>query len=175
MCQPQEITIKRQAMSLYNLKSHVKRKHPVHAIQFEERIEARSSLGNQSSGSSVSSYSSQPYAKKAYQTSISQVFAQTACTSACQSMVDRRIVDLFVNNMLPLHVVESSTLVGLIKMLNLSKMLMSCRTLCRIILASHTQLEKYLTRYSYWLVFKFFMERFPRQFIGESLLLEVPR
>uniref|UniRef100_A0A0L8FXR5 BED-type domain-containing protein n=1 Tax=Octopus bimaculoides TaxID=37653 RepID=A0A0L8FXR5_OCTBM len=113
MCQPKEITIKGQVTSLYNLKSHAKRKHPAYAIQFEERIKAGSSRGKhrQSSGSSASNQSSQPCVKKARQPSIGEAFDQTAGTGVHQSMGDRRIVDLFVDNMLPLHVVESPTLV----------------------------------------------------------------
>ncbi|XP_042235836.1 uncharacterized protein LOC121875363 isoform X1 [Homarus americanus] len=151
ICQPKETTIKGQATSLYNLKSHVKRKHPAHAIQFEERIKAGSSRGKhrQSSGSGASSRSSsqslQPPAKKPRQPTIDEAFGQSAAgTGVRQSVVDKRIVDLFVCNMLPLHVVESPTFVSLIKTLNPSKTSMSRRTLGRRILASHKQLEEYL-------------------------------
>ncbi|XP_042229523.1 uncharacterized protein LOC121871369 [Homarus americanus] len=153
MCQPKETTIKGQATSLYNLKSHVKRKHPAHAIQFEERIKAGSSRGKhrQSSGSGASSksssQSSRPPAKKPRQPTIGEVFGESAAgTGVRQSVVDKRIVDLFVCNMLPLHVVESPTFVSLIKTLNPSKTSMSRRTLGKKILGSHKQLEEYLIR-----------------------------
>ncbi|CAI9735188.1 xaa-Pro dipeptidase-like [Octopus vulgaris] len=151
MCRPKEITIKGQVTSLYNLKSHAKRKHPAYAIQFEERIKAGSSRGKhrQSSGSSASNQSSQPCVKKARQSSINEAFAQTADTGGVhQSMVDRRIVDLFVDNMLPLHVVESPTFVDLIKTLNPNKTSMSCYTLGRMILASRKR-QEYLASSSF--------------------------
>lgn len=148
MCQPKEITIKGQVTSLYNLKSHAKRKHPAYAIQFEERIKAGSSRRKhkQSSVNSASSQSSQPFVKKARRSSIGEASAPTASTNVHQSVVDRRIVDLFVHNMLPLHVVESPTFVDLIKTLNPSKTSMSCYTLHRMILASRKQQQEYLTR-----------------------------
>ena len=148
LCQPKETTIKGHVSSLYNLKSHVKRNHPVHASQFEEKIKAGSSRGKhrQSPGSSQSS---QPPAKKIRQpTNGVAAFGQSAAvTGIRQSVVDTKIVDLFVYNMLPLHVVESPTFVSLIKTLNPSKTSMSRRTLGRRILASHKQLEEYLIRY----------------------------
>ncbi|XP_069960596.1 uncharacterized protein [Cherax quadricarinatus] len=152
MCQPKETIIKGQAVSLYNLKSHVRRKHPAHAIKFEERIKAGSSRGKHgqsSCGSATnrsSSQSSQPPAKRARQTTIGEAFV-AAGTSVCQSVVDTKIVDLFVCNMLPLHVVESPTFVSLIKTLNPSKASMSRHTLGRRILVSHKQLEEHLIRY----------------------------
>lgn len=149
MCQPQQITIKGQAASLYNLKSHVKRKHPALAIQFEERTRAGSSRGKhrQSSGGSVINQLSQPCVREAHQPSTGETFVQTAGTGVLQSVVDRRVIDLFVDNMLPLHVVESPTFLNLIKTLNPSKTLMSRFTLGMRILARHKQLEEYLTRY----------------------------
>ncbi|XP_043994868.1 uncharacterized protein LOC122843844 isoform X1 [Gambusia affinis] len=148
LCQPKKITIKGQAKSLYNLKSHINRKHPTHATQFEEDIKAGSSRGKHrlSVSSSASSQSSQPCAKRARQPSFGETSSKTAGTDVCQSMVDKQIVDLFVHNMLPLHVVESPTFVGLIKMLNPSMTSMSGRTLSRSILACHDQLEEYLIR-----------------------------
>lgn len=149
MCQPKQITIKGQAASLYNLKSHVKRKHPALAIQFEERTRAGSSRGKhrQSSGGSAINQSSQPCVREAHQPSTGETSVQTAGTGVLQSVVDRRVVDLFVDNMLPLHVVESPTFVDLIKTLSPSKTLMSCFNLGKRILARHKQLEEYLTRY----------------------------
>uniref|UniRef100_A0A3B3XLC6 BED-type domain-containing protein n=1 Tax=Poecilia mexicana TaxID=48701 RepID=A0A3B3XLC6_9TELE len=102
LCQPKKITIKGQAKSLYNLKSHINRKHPA-----------------------ASSQSSQPCAKRARQPSFGETSSKTAGTDVSQSMVDKQIVDLFVHNLLPLHVVESPTFVGLIKMLNPSMTSMS--------------------------------------------------
>ncbi|XP_054881487.1 uncharacterized protein LOC129355892 isoform X3 [Poeciliopsis prolifica] len=148
LCQPKKITIKGQAKSLYNLKSHINRKHPAHATQFEEDIKAGSSRGKHrlSVSSSASSQSSQPCAKRARQPSFGETSSKTAGTDVSQSMVDKQIVDLFVHNILPLHVVESPTFVGLIKMLNPIMTSMSRRTLSRSILASHDQLEEYLIR-----------------------------
>lgn len=45
--QPKETTTKRKAVGLYNLRSHIKRKYPAYAIQFEERMKASSSRGKQ--------------------------------------------------------------------------------------------------------------------------------
>src|ERR1051325_3513981 len=45
ICQPKETTIKGHASSLANLKSHIKRNHPAHAIRFEEKTKAGSSRG----------------------------------------------------------------------------------------------------------------------------------
>ncbi|KAM4724785.1 uncharacterized protein FYW61_013082 [Anableps anableps] len=148
LCQPKKITIKGQAKSLYNLKSHINRKHPAHATQFEEDVKAGSSRGKHrlSVGSSASSQSSQPCAKRLRQPSIGETPFKTAATDVSQSMVDKQIVDLFVHNVLPLHVVESPTFVGLIKMLNPGMTSMSRRTLSRRMLASHEQLEEYLIR-----------------------------
>ncbi|XP_007566495.1 uncharacterized protein LOC103147880 isoform X1 [Poecilia formosa] len=148
LCQPKKITIKGQAKSLYNLKSHINRKHPAHATQFEEDIKAGSSRGKHrlSVSSSASSQSSQPCAKRARQPSFGETSSKTAGTDVSQSMVDKQIVDLFVHNLLPLHVVESPTFVGLIKMLNPSMTSMSRHILSRSILASHDQLEEHLIR-----------------------------
>jgi hypothetical protein len=131
------------------LEVHVKTKHPAHAIQFEERIKGGFSCGKhrQSFGSSASSrsnsQSSQPPAKEKRQPTIGEAFGQAAAgTGVRQSVVDTRIVDLFVCNMLPLQVVESPTFVSLIKMLNPNKTSMSRPTLVKRILASHKQLEE---------------------------------
>ncbi|XP_018010078.1 uncharacterized protein LOC108667549 isoform X1 [Hyalella azteca] len=94
LCQPKETTIKGHASSLYNLKSHVKRNHPAHAIQFEERIKAGSSRGKhrQSSCSSSrsSSLSSQPPAKKKCQLaqpSIGEAFDRSAAGSGVRELI----------------------------------------------------------------------------------------
>nr|XP_053656644.1 uncharacterized protein LOC128705504 [Cherax quadricarinatus] len=151
MCQHSATIIRGQAASLYNLKSHVKRKHPAHAVKFEERIQAGSSLGKHgksSCGSATnrnSSKLSQLSAKRARQTTIDEVFVAVG-TSVRQSVVDTKIVDLFVCKTLPLYVLESLTFVSLIKTLNSNKISISIRTLGRRILVSHKQLEEYLIR-----------------------------
>jgi hypothetical protein len=92
LCQPKETTIKGHTSSLYNLKSHVKRNHPAHAIQFEERIKAGSSRGKyrQSSGSRSCSQSSQPPAKKKCQLaqpSIGEAFGRSAAGTGVHERV----------------------------------------------------------------------------------------
>nr|XP_053641143.1 uncharacterized protein LOC128694841 [Cherax quadricarinatus] len=105
MRQPKETIIKGQVVSFYNLKLHVKRKHPAHAIKFEERIKAGSSHGKhrQSSCGSTTSRSSsqlsQPPAKRARQTTIGKAFV-AAGTSVRQSVVGTKNVNLFVCNIL---------------------------------------------------------------------------
>nr|XP_053635113.1 uncharacterized protein LOC128690465 [Cherax quadricarinatus] len=150
MCQPRE-TIKGQASSLYNLKSYVKRKHPAHAIKFEEKIKAGSSRGKHGQYSCCSAISrsssqlSQRPAKRAHQT-IGEAFV-AAGTSVCQSVVDTEIVNLFVCNILPLHVLEFPTFVSLTTTLSSSKTSMSRCTLARKISVSHKQLEEYFIRH----------------------------
>ncbi|XP_050704668.1 uncharacterized protein LOC126990155 [Eriocheir sinensis] len=113
MCHPKETVIDGQTANLYNLKSQVKRKHPAHATQFEERIKSGSLRGKNrqsppGSDSSTASQSSHPPAKKRHQPAIGEAFGQSAAgTSVRQSVVDTKIVDMFVCNMLPLYVVAS--------------------------------------------------------------------
>ena len=106
-----------------------------------------------SSGSSGSSTSvvlssfSPPSAKKARQQTIGESFSiGTTVSGVPQAAVDQRIVDLFVANLLPLHVVESDTFQRLIKTLNPSKSSISRRTLGRRIVHSFTDLKQYLIR-----------------------------
>ncbi|XP_034018620.1 uncharacterized protein LOC117503486 [Thalassophryne amazonica] len=145
LCQPKQTTIKAHISSLYNLKSHVRRNHSAQITRFEERIKAGSSRGKRREypGSSL-----QPFAMNTCQLSqptIGEAFGQSAA-GVHQSVVDAKIVDLFVCNMLPLHVVESPSFIRLIKTLDPSKTSMSSRTLGRRISASHKQLEEHLIR-----------------------------
>uniref|UniRef100_A0A3B5MX22 BED-type domain-containing protein n=1 Tax=Xiphophorus couchianus TaxID=32473 RepID=A0A3B5MX22_9TELE len=89
LCQPKKITIKGQAKSLYNLKSHINRKHPALSVN-----------------SSASSQSSQPCAKRARHPSFGETSSKTAGTDVSQSMVDKQIVDLFVHNIQPTSVIS---------------------------------------------------------------------
>lgn len=141
LCQPKKTIIKGQLRSLFNLKSHIIRKHPAHVAQFNLEVKSGSLRGKHrlsvesSASAGSSSHSSQPPPKKARQPSLAESFFKSSSTGVRQSMVDRQIVDMFVQNMLPLHVVESPTFVGLIKLLNPSKSSMSRRTLGRRVLA----------------------------------------
>jgi len=166
MCEPKVVTIKEHISSLNNLKSHVNRNHPSQLKNFEDTVKAGSQQGKkrksnstQSCGSSVSSSiavqpnhqsSTEPSAKvmkPKRQSNVAETFQKAASgVSVRQNVVDMKIVDLFVYNMLPHHVVESSTFVSLIKTLNPSKTAMSRRTLGRKIVTRHKQLEEYIIR-----------------------------
>lgn len=157
LCRPKDVIIKGQAASLYNLKSHIRRKHSARVFQFEESIKAGSSRGKRKMvlSSSISNNSSEPDSsetpvQKKRQTTIGDSFRQYSASSrVSQSHVDEKITDLFVCNMLPLHIVESPTFVSLVQTLNSTKTSMSRRTLGRRILTQHKTLEEHLIRYNY--------------------------
>lgn len=126
------------------LKLNVKRKHQVHAIHVEEKIKTSSShwKHRQSSSCSTSSQSKQIYVKKHASSAVAR------CLPKLLALLYRKIVNLFIDNMLLLYLVDLPTFVGLFKALNTCKMLMSkvlnsckmlmyCCTLNRVILASH--------------------------------------
>jgi hypothetical protein len=160
LCAPREVIIKYHQSSLANLKSHVSRHHSAVAKSFEDRIKAGSSLGkhkqstessqlSQSSGSSTTNNSTlEPSTKRIRQATVAETFNKAASgVSVRQTLVDEKIVDLFVYNMLPLRVVESPTFVSLITTLNPHKSSMSRRTLGRQIVTRHRQLEEYIIRF----------------------------
>ncbi|KAB7500078.1 hypothetical protein Anas_07455, partial [Armadillidium nasatum] len=152
LCQPKKATIKGHTSSFYNLKSHVKRSHRAHFVQFLERIKAFSCRGKHrshrsSANSNDMTQSLEPPSKKiCLPTNEKASDTLAACKDASQSLVDSKIVNLFVCNMLPLRVVESPTFVNLIKTLNPTKTAMSHSTLARRIEATHKHLEDYLIR-----------------------------
>ncbi|KAB0795331.1 hypothetical protein PPYR_12170 [Photinus pyralis] len=161
LCLPKTSTIKAHVSSLNNLKQHVKRMHPVKYIQFEEIVKAGSTRGkikkrpNSSNTSTIDSnadssgshFLSPPSTKKVRQQSIGESFGIVASGSAVpQASVNRCIVNFFVTNMIPLHVVESDTFNTLIKTLNPSKSTISRRTLGRRIADSHTLLKQRLIK-----------------------------
>lgn len=145
MCRPKDITIKGQVNSFYNLKSHVRRKHPAHAAQFEERVRAGSSRGKHRR--CFGGQELPPCAKRARHPG-----EASSQTGSPRSKVDRRIVELFGDDTLSLHVVETPTFVGLIKMLNPNEMSASCCSLGGPMMAGQKDLQEYLTRY----LFKFY-------------------
>ena len=138
-CRPTKKIVRGHVTSLNNLKSHIKRTHPSVAIQFEEEIKAGSGRGKRrhhtSGNSSVrSSGSATPElpAKKVRQPTIGEALGSASTgTAVRQSTVDDKIVRLFVNNILPLHVVESEEFVDLVRTLNPTKVSLSRRTLGR--------------------------------------------
>ncbi|XP_052833627.1 uncharacterized protein LOC106874908 isoform X3 [Octopus bimaculoides] len=158
MCLPKTVPIKAHTTSLNNLKQHIKRTHPTKFMQFEMKIKIGSFRGkikkrfsSDSNSSKCSSELSSPYSppsgKKVRQQIIAESFDITATGSDIpQAAVDQKIVNLFVANMLPLHIVESDTFKRLIKTLNPSKSSMSRRTLGRQIINLHTDLKQYLIR-----------------------------
>ncbi|XP_013877474.1 uncharacterized protein LOC106527209 isoform X2 [Austrofundulus limnaeus] len=129
MCRPKDITIKGQVNSFYNLKSHVRRKHPAHAAQFEERVKAGSSRGKHRR--CLAGQEPPPGAKRARHLG-----------EASAPRVDPRIVELFGDDALSLHVVETPNFIGLIKMLNPNETSTSCGS----IMAGQKELQDYLTR-----------------------------
>lgn len=81
------------------------------------------------------------------QLSIGESFGIAATGSGVpQAKVDKGIVNLFVSNMIPLHVVESQSFGALIKTLNPSKSSISRRTLGRRITDEHIELKQHLIR-----------------------------
>ncbi|KAG5868429.1 hypothetical protein JTB14_029045 [Gonioctena quinquepunctata] len=81
------------------------------------------------------------------QLSIGESFGIAATGSGVpQAKVDKCIVNLFVSNMIPLHVVESKSFGALIKTLNPSKNSISRRTLGRRITDEHIELKQHLIR-----------------------------
>lgn len=158
LCQPRSVPIKGYMTDLSNLKQHIKKTHPANFTQFEEKIKAGSSCGkiqkrissDSNIGSSTSellSLSSPPPSKKARQ----QTFADSSDINATsigitQAVVDQRIVDLFVANMLPLHIVESDTFKRLIQTLDPWKSSMSRSTLGKHIIDFHADMKQYLIR-----------------------------
>lgn len=81
------------------------------------------------------------------QLSIGESFGIAATGSSVpQAKVDKCIVNLFVSNMIPLHVVESKSFGALIKTLNPSKNSVSRRTLGRRITDEYIELKQHLIR-----------------------------
>lgn len=155
LCKPKTVSIKAHTSTLNNLKQHVKTIHLPMFTQFMEKIKAGSSRGKRpvcstSSITLVSPGSSELSAPKKVRQklTIGESFGIAATGSGIpQPIVDKRIVEFFVGNMLPLHIVESNSFQNLILTLNPSKSSMSRRTLGRRILDMHTDLKQYLIRY----------------------------
>lgn len=149
LCLPKDVQIKAHLSSRSNLKQHISRTHSSKISKFEETCNEniRGKTKRFYSGSSNESVFSPPDAKKTRQLTIDQSFACLAKGSgASQSAVDQGIVDLFIENMLPFHVVESSSFKKLIQLLNPSKKSISRRTLGRRVVNSHSDLMQYLIR-----------------------------
>jgi hypothetical protein len=156
LCEPKEVIIKGHTSTLNNLKSHLSRNHPSQIKNFEDTVKAGSmqgkKRGSHSSECSIVQQNDhqlmlQPSAKIKRQSTVADSFQKAASgISVRQMVVDRKIVDMFVYNMLPLQVVESPTFVSLVRTLNPTKTSMSRRTLGRKIVTRHKQLEEYIIR-----------------------------
>lgn len=147
-----------KSSSLNNLKQHTKRVHESQYVQFEEIVRARSNRGkpkrrthsDNTNDASTSSSNPNPVKRRIQQgrqLSIGESFGIAATGSGVpQAKVDKGIVNLFVSNMIPLHVVESQSFGALIKTLNPSKSSISRRTLGRRITDEHIELKQHLIR-----------------------------
>jgi hypothetical protein len=93
LCSPKHVVIRAHASSLANLRSHVKRMHPDKLKEFEDAVAARRL--KRPSGDSETSLRKKQMTISSWAASGSGVR---------QSGVDRRVVDFFVANMLPLQV-----------------------------------------------------------------------
>jgi hypothetical protein len=117
LCAPREVVIKGHKSSLTNLKSHVSRHHSAVAKNFEDRFKTGSSRGkhrqssllSQSIGSSITNeLTIEPSTKRIRHATVAETFNNVASgVSVRQTLVDEKIVDLFVYNMLQLRVVNS--------------------------------------------------------------------
>ncbi|CAB3250090.1 unnamed protein product [Arctia plantaginis] len=158
-CLPEDTKIKVHVSSLKNLKQHVRRVHESQYGQFEEIVKAGSNQGktkrrthsdndNINDDDSTSSSNPTPVKRRiqhGLQLSIGESFGIAATGSGVpQAKVDKCIVNLFVSNMIPLHVVESKSFGALIKTLNPSKNSISRRTLGRRITDEHIELKQHL-------------------------------
>lgn len=159
-CLPKDTKIKVHITSLNNLKQHVKRVHESQYVQFEEIVKAGSNRGktrkrthfdninnNDDSTSNRNPNSVKRRIQQGRQLSIGESFGIAATGSGVsQAKVDKCIVNLFVSNIIPLHVVESKSFGALIKTLNPSKNSISRRTLGRRIIDEHIELKQHLIR-----------------------------
>ncbi|CAG9793862.1 unnamed protein product [Diatraea saccharalis] len=155
-CLPKDTKIKVHVSSLNNLKQHVRRVHESQYVQFEEIVKAGSNRGktkrrtHSDDDDSTSSSNPNPVKRRIQQgrqLSIGESFGIAATGSGVpQAKVDKCIVNLFVSNMIPLHVVESKSFGALIKTLNSSKNSISRRTLGRRITDEHIELKQHLIR-----------------------------
>lgn len=158
-CLPKNTKIKVHVSSLNNLKQHVRRVHESQYVQFEEIVKAGSNRGKTKrritdsdniNVESTSSSNPNPVKRRIQQgrqLSIGESFGIAATGSGVpQAKVDKCIVNLFVSNMIPLHIVESKTFCALIKTLNPSKNLISRRTLGRRITDEHIKLKQLLIK-----------------------------
>lgn len=152
LCKPKSVTIKANVSSYFNLKSHMNRTHPSVALQFTQQVKKCDFRGkkrstaviNDSSSSTSRDMLSSTLQKR--QATITEV-CQLTGNSVPQSVLDEKITDFFVDNMLPMHVVESSTFSSLVETLNpKKKVTMSRRTLGRRIINRHEELETVLIR-----------------------------
>lgn len=158
-CLPKDTKIKVHVSSLNNLKQHVRRVHESQYVQFDEIVKAGSNRGKTKrrthSADDDSTSSSNPNIpnpvkrriQQGRQLSIGESFGIAATGSGVpQAKVDKCIVNLFVSNMIPLHVVESKSFGALIKTLNPSINSISRRTLGRRITDEHIELKQHLIR-----------------------------
>ncbi|CAG9788837.1 unnamed protein product [Diatraea saccharalis] len=148
-CLPKDTKIKVHVSSLNNLKQHVRRVHESQYVQFEEIVKAGSNRGK-TKRRTHSDDDPNPVKRRIQQgrqLSIGESFGIAATGSGVpQAKVDKCIVNLFVSNMIPLHVVESKSFGALIKTLNPSKNSISRRTLGRRITDEHIELKQHLIR-----------------------------
>lgn len=128
ICLPRKSTIKAHTSSLNNLKQHMRRAHESQCVQFEKTVKAGSSRGKPKRKTNLvqsdidSDASTSNRAKKIRQRNIAESFAVAATgVGVSQASVDQCIVNFFITNMIPLHVVETKSFGKLIKTLNPSK------------------------------------------------------
>ena len=149
LCKPKETVIKAHASSLFNLKSHIKKKHSTRAKQFEETIKAGSSRDKHLN--KICSQTDEPPPKKTQvQLTVSETLTSrrgSFCRNAgSQKQVDTKIVDFFVCNLIAFNVVESSSFFELVKTLNPKTSVISRRTLGRRVSKRYDELQSYLVR-----------------------------
>lgn len=90
---------------------------------------------------------SAPPLREQSQLSIRHAFSNIGTgRSVPQSSVDQRLIECFIDNMLPLSLIDSPSFVNLLQTLNNRTTVMSRRTLCRRIAIDHEKLEQHLIR-----------------------------
>lgn len=162
LCLPKTVNIKAHTSSFNNLKQHIKRSHSSQFDTFEEKIRKGSSRGKSkkiisirsseesstdNNGSTSAGSVLSPPSKRHCQQSINEAFQiVTSVKNVSQNIVDQRIVEFVVENMLPLQVVESTSFEKLVKTLNPNKDSISRRTLGRRISSLYFDLKQYLIK-----------------------------
>lgn len=146
ICMPKNALIKAHRSTLSNLKQHIRRTHPANFKEFLSKIKkGRKNKPRKMLYSDMSSedsiLESIPAIKKPRQ------HTKPYGSEVSQSLVEQRIVDFFVSNLLPHSAVESETFEKLIRTLNPTKHSISRRTLGRRISnRQHDGLKQHLIR-----------------------------